>query len=472
MTVTEGFIVSQAPNASAVENGRKLSRGGKFFGHAKTADDTAYWAQCSGSGKTPYRVSIDWSDPGAPVCRCSCPSRQFPCKHAVGLMFECLAEKEFTIAPLPDDLLEKREKKAARAEKKTSAAESKPKKTSNAAKKKKLARQLEGLEKAEQITEDLLRSGLGTLTGTSAHSLEQVAKELGNCYLTGPQTAFSRIALMARTVQKDSACAAEIYSEALNVLLALHTVLKKARPFLEETMGDAGSGDAALFEALGGIWRLEDLHAIGAYRENVRLMQLAFDVSYDAAKKETVRRGWWIDLDTGRIDYTLNLVPVKAQRHVKAEDSCFDLLEVPVLYTYPGKGSCRIRWENSELRAPALSDFAVLPALAQNDIAAAVRAAKEQMKNPLLPKSYPALLPVGQIGKIGETFVLEDKAGGRIILKDCTENSALERLSMLPAAVDERCAVFGMMFYEESERRIYLNPCSVVTPSCIYRLNY
>lgn len=470
MTITEAFIAAQAPSASAVENGRKLSRGGKFFGHAKTEDETAYWAQCSGSGKTPYSVSIDCSDPAAPVCRCSCPSRQFPCKHALGLMFECLAEKEFEIAPMPDDLLKKREKQAARTEKKTSATASKPKKTSNAAKKKKLARQLEGIEKAEQITEDLLRSGLGTLTGTSVHSLEQVAKELGNCYLTGPQTAFSRIALMAQTAQEDPASADGIYDEALNVLLSLHTVLKKARPFLEEAADD--TTDAALFEALGGVWRLEDLHAIGAYRENARLMQLAFDVSYDAAKKENVRRGWWIDLDTGRIDYTLNLVPVKAKRHVKAEDSCLDLVEVPVLYTYPGKGSCRIRWENSAIHAPEPSDFAALPALAQSDLATAVRAAKEQMKDPLLPKMFPALLPVGQIGMIGETYVLEDKTGGRIVLKERADGAPLERLSMLPVAIDERCAVFGMMFYEESDRRLYLSPCSVVTPSCIYRLNY
>ena len=37
----------------------------------------------SGSGKKPYRVCVDLS---GPAFTCSCPSRKFPCKHAVGLL--------------------------------------------------------------------------------------------------------------------------------------------------------------------------------------------------------------------------------------------------------------------------------------------------------------------------------------------------------------------------------------------------
>ena len=78
MELTEQFILLQAPNPAAAENGRKLSKKGSFSGRCRTEDGTLYWAQCAGSGKTPYRVSVDWTAPEAPVCRCSCPSRQFP----------------------------------------------------------------------------------------------------------------------------------------------------------------------------------------------------------------------------------------------------------------------------------------------------------------------------------------------------------------------------------------------------------
>ena len=111
MKITEEWILLQAPNASAVQNGRKLSQKGSFSDLHKTEDDVLYWADCAGSGKKPYHTSIDFTNEETPTCRCSCPSRQFPCKHAIGLMFEILGEKTFTVADVPEDLAKKREKR-------------------------------------------------------------------------------------------------------------------------------------------------------------------------------------------------------------------------------------------------------------------------------------------------------------------------------------------------------------------------
>ena len=157
MELTEQFILLQAPNPAAAENGRKLSKKGSFSALHRTEDRTLYWADCAGSGKTPYRVSVDWTVPDAPVCRCSCPSRQFPCKHALGLMFEQLGRAaDFQTADIPPDIAEKRAKQAARAAKKDAGEPPKPKKPNAAAQKKKLARQLEGLDMAGRMVEDLL----------------------------------------------------------------------------------------------------------------------------------------------------------------------------------------------------------------------------------------------------------------------------------------------------------------------------
>jgi hypothetical protein len=46
-------------------------------------DDRAVWGTCRGSAKAPYRVVVDTS---GPAYRCSCPSRKFPCKHALALL--------------------------------------------------------------------------------------------------------------------------------------------------------------------------------------------------------------------------------------------------------------------------------------------------------------------------------------------------------------------------------------------------
>jgi hypothetical protein len=45
--------------------------------------ETLLWGKCQGSGRTPYQVSVDLT---GPAFRCSCPSRKFPCKHALALL--------------------------------------------------------------------------------------------------------------------------------------------------------------------------------------------------------------------------------------------------------------------------------------------------------------------------------------------------------------------------------------------------
>ena len=478
MELTEQFILLQAPNPAAAENGRKLWKKGSFSGLRRTSDDTLYWGECAGSGKNPYRVSVDWSAPDAPVCRCSCPSRQFPCKHALGLMFVQLAGERFEEGEIPQDIVDKRTKQAARAARKeTASGESpKPKKSSTAAQKKKLTRQLEGLDMAEKMVDDLLSAGLGALAGSSAQTFDKLAKDLGSSYLTGPQTAFTRIALAVRTVQKEPEKAEGAYAEALRILVALRSTIKKSRVFLQNKL-DAGSfspEDSALFEALGGVWKLEDLRAIGSFQENAKLVQLSFDVSFDEAKKEYIERGWWMDLEYGKLYQTLNLRPAKALKYVKGEDSRFGLLEVPVLYIYPGEGDRRVRWDNAAARPLTAEEQAALPQMAQPDLAAAVKLTKGSIKNTLAPKFLAVLVPIGRLGKVGEDFVLEDFAGTRIVLRDRPEDgsdhASTARLTMLPEELPAGSALFGLMFYDERDRSLCLHPCSVVTQDKIIRL--
>lgn len=479
MKITEAYILLQAPNAAAAANGKKLSQSGKFQNHGQDTDAKVYWAECAGSGKNPYRTSVDFSiSEDAPTSRCSCPSRQFPCKHALGLMYEILLEKPFTVGEIPADLAEKKAKQAARTAKKEEHESQSPKakKDNTSAQKKRIAKQLEGLDLAEKLVKDLLTAGIGTLTGTSAQSLEKVAKDLGNYYLTGPQNAFTRIALEVRKIQLDSEKADTHYTEALRILISLHATIKKARVYLNQKLeaGNFSTEDSILYEALGGIWRLEDLKTIGTYRENVKLIQLSFDVSYDDARKEYIERGFWIDMDTGMISQTLNYRPLKALKYVKADDSCFDVVEVPVLYEYPGEMNKRIRWEGCSTRSITKEEKRKLPALATAGIADAVKLAKGQMKNTLLPKFIPAMIPIGKLGRVENAFVLEDPSGNRIVLRDRREDgqdhNCVDRLKHLPCEIPDRSAVFGLVFYDPRDRRICLHPYAIVTPVEVIRL--
>ncbi|MFV0407793.1 MAG: SWIM zinc finger family protein, partial [Propioniciclava sp.] len=75
-------VEAAAPDDQVRTAGRKLARpqpwGDVGIGGA------LLWGACQGSGKKPYQVSIDLT---GPRYRCSCPSRKFPCKHAIGLLF-------------------------------------------------------------------------------------------------------------------------------------------------------------------------------------------------------------------------------------------------------------------------------------------------------------------------------------------------------------------------------------------------
>lgn len=78
---SEERVVNAAPDASSLTAARKLAHPGPWSDTG--SNDVLVWGKCQGSGKTPYQVSVDTA---APAYRCSCPSRKFPCKHALALL--------------------------------------------------------------------------------------------------------------------------------------------------------------------------------------------------------------------------------------------------------------------------------------------------------------------------------------------------------------------------------------------------
>ncbi|MBT2586438.1 SWIM zinc finger family protein [Arthrobacter sp. ISL-95] len=73
--------MNAAPDSSSLAAARKLAHPGPWSDSG--SNDVLVWGKCQGSGKTPYQVSVDVV---APAYRCSCPSRKFPCKHALALL--------------------------------------------------------------------------------------------------------------------------------------------------------------------------------------------------------------------------------------------------------------------------------------------------------------------------------------------------------------------------------------------------
>jgi hypothetical protein len=74
-------VLDLAPDESSRRSARALGRPGPWQGAGVAGD--VLWGLCAGSGKNPYQVVVDLS---GPAYKCSCPSRKFPCKHALGLL--------------------------------------------------------------------------------------------------------------------------------------------------------------------------------------------------------------------------------------------------------------------------------------------------------------------------------------------------------------------------------------------------
>jgi hypothetical protein len=70
-----------APNPAAFKAGKSLSSKSQWQQVAQ--NERVVWGLIKGSGKNPYLVQIDKN---ALAYKCTCPSRQFPCKHGIALM--------------------------------------------------------------------------------------------------------------------------------------------------------------------------------------------------------------------------------------------------------------------------------------------------------------------------------------------------------------------------------------------------
>jgi hypothetical protein len=75
-------VLALAPDTSSLRAAQLLASG-RSWPVTGAEDDSALWGECLGSTVTPYRTVVDLS---GPAYRCSCPSRKFPCKHALALM--------------------------------------------------------------------------------------------------------------------------------------------------------------------------------------------------------------------------------------------------------------------------------------------------------------------------------------------------------------------------------------------------
>jgi hypothetical protein len=86
-----------APDAAAVKAAQGVAKPGKWRSFGR--NEQVIWGECQGSGANPYQVRVDLQDA---ACKCSCPSRKLPCKHALGLLLMMASGAEMANADPPE----------------------------------------------------------------------------------------------------------------------------------------------------------------------------------------------------------------------------------------------------------------------------------------------------------------------------------------------------------------------------------
>ncbi|MCF3148577.1 SWIM zinc finger family protein [Streptomyces platensis] len=185
---TTDQVLALAPDEASRRAGGKLAAPGPWS--ETGADGGAVWGRCKGSGKKPYQTVVDLN---GPAFTCSCPSRKFPCKHALGLLLlwaggggEVAAGKP---SPWADEWLAGRRERAERATSAPPGTDA-PSRTpaDPAAARRRAERRMRrigaGATELEQRLEDLLQSGLAS-DGHGGGSWDETAARMVDAQAPG-----------------------------------------------------------------------------------------------------------------------------------------------------------------------------------------------------------------------------------------------------------------------------------------------
>jgi hypothetical protein len=389
-----------------------------------------------------------------------------------------LKKPSFKTADVPAELAEKREKAASRVEKKKEEA-AKPKVVNLGALAKKIQAQLEGLDLLEKLTLDVTRIGIGNMNAKTAREIEEKAKHLGNAYLPGAQAALHRYTKLFNEEQegKGGALRGEaIFSEALDQLSRLHSIVKQGRAYLQRRLEDPElkpETETAIAAWLGHAWQLAELKAAGLVQNDAELLQLAFNTYDDVARQEFVDTGVWMNLTTGRIQVTQNYRPYKAAKFIKSDDSFFQVAQVKELCVYPGDVNPRIRWDGMIPRAIEGRDLQRVREHARPDFAGVIKDVKTNLKGPLADKQPIYALQFRRIGQVDGTLVVEDAKGERLTMTDAgmtEEPASCHLLQLVSPGLLEGQVLVARFRQDLDRRKLQIKPLSIVTQGEVVRL--
>lgn len=299
---TEDQVTQLAPDAASLKSGKDLANERKWVSFHQ--NERVLWGEVQGSGKDPYRTQIDLQNI---AFRCSCPSRKFPCKHGLGLLFIAArnpsAIKQGTAEPAwVSDWISKRVDKAeSKAEKETQQEED-PKKAEKQAKdkeKRQNERQLKveaGVGELDLWLKDLVRTGLLTFPERGHTFFEKTAARMVDAQATG-------LANMVRRFNKinfynGNAWHKEALALSTDIYLLLESFrnLEKLHPLWQEDVRNM----------IGRTVAQKDLLAESNYTNTIKDIWLVIGRQTETEDDITIQRNWLYGCQSGQYALILN----------------------------------------------------------------------------------------------------------------------------------------------------------------------
>ncbi|RSS48916.1 SWIM zinc finger family protein [Streptomyces sp. WAC07061] len=279
-------VLALAPDDASRKAGGRLGAAGPWSQTGGSASGSV-WGSCKGSGSTPYRTVVDLS---GPAYSCSCPSRKFPCKHALGLLLLWAAEGFGDPAEPPDWAGEWLAGRAAKAARPAAGP------VDAGAARRRAERRAErigaGVTELEQRLVDLLRGGTAGQQQAGYAPWEEVAARMVDAQAPG-------LAARARELGAIPGCGPGWPARMLEEFALLHL------------LGTAWLGVSGLPEPLAATVRSRVGLPSAAEGETVRDRWLVL-AQYDSVSPDgrlTTRRIWLRGLEGGRPALVLDFGP-------------------------------------------------------------------------------------------------------------------------------------------------------------------
>src|SRR5262249_14779071 len=130
--------------------------------------------------------------------------------------------------------------------------------------------------------------------------------------------------------------------------------VQKGRNYLDEKLAtdeSVAEAEAVMESVLGKAWQLAELREKGYSRQNLSLLELAFERYDDKAGEMRGEVSHLLDLDSGDVLQGITFRPFKAMQHIAEQPSYSQPLTVAEAAIYPGFINRRVRWDKGAEQA-------------------------------------------------------------------------------------------------------------------------